>query len=105
MVARNEMCTCNSGKKYKKCCGKPVNVAMKALSPKGVQRAFLYFVQSLCQEKEVDCLTIACKGLDSLPKDMALAIGYDPKKDAFVFKPVKVEKKPLIATPDKRIIV
>ena len=27
------------------------------------------------------------------------------KKDAFIFKPVKVEKEPLITTPDKRIIV
>jgi hypothetical protein len=71
----------------------------------GMQRAFLYLVKSMCVDKDVDCLTIACKGLDSLPKDMALKIGYNPKKDAFVFKPVKVEPKPKILTPDKRIIV
>jgi hypothetical protein len=70
-----------------------------------MQRAFLFLVQGMCQEKEVDCLTITCKGLGSIPKDMALAVGYNPKKDAFVFKPVKVEEKPKILTPDRGIIV
>jgi len=105
MIARNETCPCGSGKKYKKCCGGPVNTNNKILSPKGFQRAFLYLVQDICQREEVDCVTLSCKNLDSLPKDMALGIGFNPKKDAFVFKPVKVEPKPLIATPDKRIIV
>ncbi len=105
MIARNENCPCGSGKKYKECCGGPVNTNKKVLSPQGMQRAFLYLVQSMCQEKDVDVLTITCKGLDSLHKDLGLAIGYDPKKDAFIFKPVKVEKEPLITTPDKRIIV
>ncbi len=105
MIARNESCPCSSGKKYKKCCGGPVNTNNKVLSPQGKQRAFLYLVQSMCQEKDVDVLTITCKGLDSIPKDFRLTIGYDPKKDAFIFKPVKVEPEPLIAIPDKRLIV
>ncbi len=105
MIARNDKCPCGSGKKYKKCCGGPVDTNNKVLSPQGMQRAFLFLVASMCEKKEVDCLTITCKGLDSLHKDLKLAVGYDPKKDAFAFKPVKVEPKPLIVTPDKRIIV
>ena len=105
MIARNENCPCGSGKKYKKCCGGPVDTNNKVLSPQGMQRAFLFLVQCMCQQKEVDCLTIPCKGLESLPKDLKLAVGYDPKKDAFIFKPVKVEPEPLIETPDRRIIV
>ena len=105
MIARNENCPCGSGKKYKQCCGGPVDTNSKQLNPKGMQRAFLYIVASMCEGKDVDCVTISCKGLDSLHKDLKLAVGYDPKKDAFIFKPVKVEKEPLITTPDKRIIV
>ncbi len=105
MIARNESCPCGSGKKHKKCCGGPVDTNKKMLSPQGMQRAFLYLVQSMCQEKEVDLLRITCEGLDSLPKDLRLAVGYDPKRDAFAFKPVKVKPEPLIATPDKRIII
>lgn len=105
MIARNEKCPCGSGKKYKKCCGGPKDTNSKQLSPQGMQRAFLFLVQSMCEEKKVDLLRITCEALDSLPKDIALFVGYDPKKDAFAFKPVKVEPKPLIVTPDKRLIV
>jgi len=103
--ARNEPCPCGSGKKYKQCCGGPVDANKKALSQKGFQRAFLFLVHTICQKEEVGFVTIPCKGLEALPKDMALAIGFDPKQDAFVFKPVKVEKKPALVVPDRRIIV
>lgn len=105
MVGRNDECSCGSGKKHKKCCGGPVNTNNKQLSPKGMQRAFLYTVACMCEKEGVDCLTVSCKSLDTLHEDLRLAVGYDPKKDAFIFKPVKVEPKPLIVTPDKRIIV
>jgi hypothetical protein len=102
MIARNENCPCGSGKKYKKCCGGPVDAAGKKLTPKGMQRAFLFLIKALCVEKKVDSVTIPCKALEALPKDMGLFIGNDPKQDVFIFKPVKVEKK-LIVEPDKRI--
>ena len=105
MIARNESCPCGSGKKHKKCCGGPVDTCDKQLSPRGMQRAFLYLIQNTCQREEVDCVTLSCKNLDSLPKDLVLAIGYNPKQDSFIFKPVKVAPKPLVVVPDRRIIV
>ena len=105
MIARNDNCPCGSGLKHKKCCGGPVDANQKQLSPQGMQRAFLFLINNICQREKVDCVTLKCKDLESLPKDMAMVVGFNPKQDAFIFKPVKVEPKPLIATPDKRIIV
>jgi hypothetical protein len=69
-----------------------------------MQQAFLFFVNSMCLGAGAGSVTISRKDLDSLPKDMALGVGYDPKQDSFSFGPVKVEKKPLILVPDKRIV-
>jgi hypothetical protein len=104
MIARNELCPCGSGKKHKTCCGGPVDANRKTLTQMGMNRAFLFLIQSICQREEVGCVTLSRKDLESLPKDMALGVGHDPKLDIFSFKPVKVEEKPKILTPEKRII-
>jgi len=101
MVSRNDLCPCGSGKKYKFCCG---NSTRKTLNHAGLNRAFLFVVNSICTREKAKSITIPSDDLDSLPKDMVLALGYNPKKDVFIFKPVIIEKKAII-TPDRRIIV
>jgi len=93
-TGRNEPCPCGSGKKYKKCCMKKQD---KRLTEKGFQICFKKLVKDAG-----GTIDISCVDLDLMPKDEALAIGYNSEEDSFHFEVVKFKKSNIIQM-DKRI--
>ena len=91
---RNAACPCGSGKKYKKCC---MVKKVKRLTHNGFQLCFKKLVKDAGGKLE-----ISCDDLYALPKDEALAIGYNAEDDLFHFEVVKFKKSPIIQA-DKRI--
>lgn len=49
-IGRNEPCPCGSGKKFKKCCGRPPMTAASQLSPDFVQRMELELARTEARE-------------------------------------------------------
>ena len=94
-TGRNEPCPCGSGKKYKKCC---MVKKAKRLTRQGFDLCFKKLVKDAGGS-----IDISCDDLDALPKDEALAIGYNIEEDSFHFKVVKFKKSSIIQA-DKRII-
>ena len=103
-TGKNEPCPCESGKKYKKCCGR-VN---KQMTPRGMQLAFILLVERLSkfgtENGEVVDVRISDTDLQRLAtEDKILASKYDMDTDEFIFKVLKVKRSAIIQ-PDKRII-
>jgi len=93
---RNEQCPCGSGKKYKKCCMVKQN---KRLTQQGFELCFKKLVKDAGGSLDISCMDI-----ELLPKDEALALGYNAEEDSFHFEVVKFKKSPIIQA-DKRIRV
>lgn len=99
-IGRNEPCLCgktdDAGKvlKYKKCC---MVKRGRQLTQQGFQNCFKKLVKDAGGS-----LDITLEDLDALPRDEALAIGYNVEEDLFHFKVVKIKKSPIL-TIDKRI--
>ena len=93
MVGRNEQCDCGSGKKYKKCCGRP----KKTLTQAGI----LKVIQYLARTCEGEVFKIGCDQLDSIPPEEALGIRYDVDTDCFEFSSQVPPPKPLIQVAHK----
>lgn len=77
MVGRNEQCECGSGKKHKKCCGRP----QKRLTQDGMIKVLQYLARTC----EGGCFKIGCDMLESVPDEEALGISYNVDEDAFEF--------------------
>lgn len=97
---RNDPCPCDSGKKYKKCCGKEDVLPRKELTSQGMKLCMMHLV-NLAGGKVV----IPDEELDKLTQDneMGMAVGYNADDDAFTFQIVKIKRSP-IAQPSKRLI-
>jgi len=77
MVGRNEQCECGSGKKHKKCCGRP----QKALTQAGSMKVLQY----LARNCEGQTFKIGCDQIDSVPSEEVLGVRYNVDEDAFEF--------------------
>lgn len=88
MVGRNEECDCGSGKKYKKCCGRP----QKKLTQAGILKVLQYLARTC----EGQVFRIGCDQLDEVPEEECLGIRYNAETDCFEFHSVVPPPKPLI---------
>ena len=100
-IGRNELCHCGSGLKYKKCC---LDIDERKRNPKGLNQAgFLAAMRQLIFENG-GSYKITFEDLQQVPPDEGIRTHYDPVDDSFTLSVVKLEKKPTIITPNKRII-
>ena len=94
-VGRNDMCPCNSGKKYKNCHIK----SDKMLLPSELRTLMHILVTA------VKGVAVTQKMLDEYPQDAEMVITYDSEKQRWFFMPPMPEKKPKLLVPKNRIIL
>ena len=94
MIARNDECGCGSGRKFKKCCGRP--------DRRVTQQLLMKMLVMFAGFSEEGVYKVYGKDLDCVPADAALQVRYNGKDDCFELTSVKLDK-PKILLPDKRI--
>ena len=94
-VGRNDMCPCNSGKKYKNCHIK----SDKMLLPTEL-RSLIHILVT-----QFNGVAVSQKKFDEYPQDAEMVITYDSEKQRWFFMTPKPEKKPKLLVPKNRIIL
>jgi hypothetical protein len=97
-TGRNELCPCNSGKKFKNCCGNPV----RAINPIIVNKLMAAMVLTLKSK-----VAVPCSLLDTMPPDVALQIQYCGKDETYYLQLAKIEteQKQKLIVPKRELIV
>ena len=101
-IARNDVCHCGSGKKYKRCCLEVDERKRnpKALNPAGRQAVMCKILQDAYDGE----YKIKFEDLDQIPLNQALIEHYDPVEDAFIIKVVEIKRQKLVL-PHKKLIL
>jgi hypothetical protein len=90
------LCPCNSGRKFKVCCGDP----KRALNPVIVNKLLAALVNHLNNKT-----CVPCSLLDTMPKDVALQIQYSGKDESYYLQLVKIPEPQKIVVPKRELII
>lgn len=105
---RNDLCTCGSGKKYKKCCLKKKQFLEKKVDVTTMLKLLYCLVRGLKKPKDPTLIitkrTVDERMPENWMEEMTISTGMtgDGKECYLIF--IKPEEEPLIVTPDKAIV-
>lgn len=102
--AKNELCPCESGKKFKKCCGAPNRAVTPQVMTKILSIMVKQFINKAVEAGGSPIMGIKAEQLDAIPHNVGLNVHWDGKEQAYVLGFVKVEQKSKLILPDKRIV-